>query len=147
MKYSGLKIGTIPVTAKLLLYTLFTVSVISGVIGNVLLRATQTSNFLDPFIISPISLFGSIGFFAIILEVAKKWHRVGGAILLGIALFILFSLPSGYNEEIGLFHDYPYLIAPALVSTVSWAISGVIIIVSGKFLSIRTSDSKVGFSG
>ena len=133
MSYPRLRIGTIPVTAKLLLYTLLTISVISGVIGSVLLRAADTSNsFLEIFIIGLVSLLAGIGFIAIILGVAKRWQFVGGAIFLSLALFILFSLPSGYNMERSFLHDYPYLIVPLLVTTLSWAISGVIIIIRGK---------------
>ncbi len=144
MKYSGFQIGKITITAELLLYTLLTISVISGVIANVLKTATNTSSFFDLFITGLISLLAGIGFIVIVLGIAKRWHRVGGVIFLGIALFILFSLPFSYNEELSLFHNYPYLIAPALVIALSWAVSGVIIIISGKFLSVETPASPPG---
>ena len=141
MKYNGFQIGRIPITAELLLYTLLTISVISGVIANVLKTATITGGFLDLFITGLISLLTSTEFIVIVLEIAKRWHRVGGTIFLGIALFILFSLPLSYNEELSLFHDYPYLIAPLLVIALSWVISGVIIIINGKFLSAKIPAS------
>jgi len=141
MKYSGFQIGKIPITAELLLYTLLTISVISGVIANVLKAATNTSNFFELFITGLISLLAGIGFIVIVLGLAKRWHRIGGVIFLGIALFILFSLPFSYNEELSLFYDYPYLITPLLVTALSWAISGVIIIIKGKFLSTKPPAS------
>jgi hypothetical protein len=141
MKYSRLKTGTIPITAKLLLYTLLIISIISGVVGSSLVSVSYNNSSLSLFIHVLVSLLSGIGFIVIILEVAKRWQHVGGGILLAIALFILLSLPAGFNEELGLFHDYPYLLAPLLVVTISWAVSGAIIIVSGKFLSIKSRSS------
>ena len=137
MKNSRVKIGRIPITTELLLYTLLTISVISSVVGNVLNAAINSSNFLELFISGLISLLIVIGMIAIIWGVVKRWHRVGGAIFLAIAIYMLWGLLYAYNQELGLLYDYPYLVAPALVWTVSWAISGVIII-SGKFLSLMT---------
>ena len=67
MQHSGLRIGTIPITAALLLYTLLTVSVISGVVVNVLRASINTNSFLELFIYGLISLLMGIGFIAIIL--------------------------------------------------------------------------------
>ena len=119
MRNIELKIGRIPVTAKLLLYTLLTISVISGVIGSTLKVLTNNINTLDLFIYILIAILAGIGFIAIILEVAKRWHRVGGGLFVGISIFILASLPSGFNEELHLFHDHPYIIAPVLIINIS----------------------------
>ena len=55
MQHSGFKVGTIPITAQLLLYTFFTISVISGVIVNTLL---WTTSFPEILIISLVSVVG-----------------------------------------------------------------------------------------
>ena len=141
MKYSGFKIGRIPVTAKLLLYTLLTISVVSGIVGNSLMLATNNVSSLDFFIFYVLmgvgAMLAGIGFVAIILEVARRWQRVGGGLFIGIAIFIFASLPSGFNEELRLFHDHPYIIAPVLIINISWLISGIIIILRGNFLSTK----------
>ena len=139
MRNSRLKIGSIPITAKLLLYTLLTISVISGAITSFLGAAINNSSFLELFMWGLTPPLMGIGFIAIILLVAKRWQRVGGAILLGMALYTLSGFFYQYNQELGSFYDHPYLIAPFLVMIVSWAISGVIIIIRGKFLSTKTN--------
>lgn len=140
MQNRELKIGTIPVTAKLLLYTLLTISVISGAVASVLGAVVNNSSLIEIFMwgLSPPLMV--IGFIAIILLVAKRWQRVGGVILLGVALYTLFGLFYQYNQKFGLFYDHPYLIAPFMVMIVSWVISGVIIIIRGKsFLMAKGS--------
>ncbi len=141
MKYSGFQIGKITIIAELLLYILLAISVISSVIANILKTATITGSFFDLLFTGLISLFAGIGFIVIILEVSKRWHHIGGAVFLCLALSITFWIPSSYNSELGLFHNYPYLIAPVLVIALAWAISGVIIIIYGKFLSVETPAS------
>ena len=132
MRRSGLKIGRIPITAELLLYALLTISVISGLIVNTSLWATQSKSLLEIFIIGLVSLLGGIGFIAIILEVAKRWYIIGGVIFLAIGLFALFSIFFSYNEELGLLHDPPYMFALALLIYVSLTVSGIIVIIKGK---------------
>jgi len=140
MRNIELKIGRIPVTAKLLLYTLLTISVISIVIGSTLTAVTYDISSLELFIYVPVAILSGIGFVAIILEIAKRWQRVGGALFVGIAIFVFASLPSGFNEELDLFHDHPYLVAPLLVWNICWLISGIIIILRGKsFLTVKGS--------
>ncbi len=129
-----MKIGRIPVTAKLLLYTLLTISVISGVIGSTLTAATYNISSLELFIYVLIAILGGIGVVAILLEVAKRWQHVGGGLFVGIPIIIFASLPAGFNEEFHLFHDYPYLIAPLLLWNTAWLISGIIIILRGRNL-------------
>lgn len=138
MKYSGLKIGSIPITSKLLLYTLLITGVISGTITSLLGVAINNSSFLD-FLMWGLALpLMGIGFIAIILLIAKRWQRIGGAILLAVMLYSLAGVLYEYNNELGLFYDHPYLIALFLVMIFSWAISGVIIIVRGKsFLVVK----------
>ncbi len=138
MRYSGLRIGTIPVSSKLLLYTLITISVISGMIGSIL--ANIPGSLLSIFLTILVSLLGGIGFVAIILEVAKRWSLVGGGIFLGIALVILFSLPYGDNEAFDSFRFAPYILTTLVVLNVSWLIAGIIIILRGKsFLTLKGS--------
>lgn len=128
MKYSGLKIGSIPITAKLVLYTLLIIGVVSSTITSLLAAAVNNSGFLD-FVMWGLGppLMG-IGFIAIILFIAKKWQRIGGVTLLGVMLYSLAGFLYQYSHEWGAFYDHPYLIAPFLVMIVSWAISGLIII-------------------
>lgn len=138
MQYSGFKIGRIPITAELLLYALLTISVISGVVVNVLRASINTNSFLELFIYGLISLLMGIGFIAIIWEVTKRWHRVGGVLFIAIAIFILWGIIYSYNQGIGTFYDTPYLLAPPLVLITSLAISGTIIIMRGKsFLTTK----------
>ena len=132
MKYNGLKIGSIPITAKLLLYTLLTISVISSAITSFLGAATNNSSILEIIMWGSSFTLISTGFIAVILLVSKRWQRIGGAILLGIALYTLSGFLYQYNRENGLFYDHTYLIAPFLVIIVSWTISGVILITRGK---------------
>ena len=140
MQHSGLRIGTIPITAALLLYTLLTVSVICGVVVNVLRASINTNSFLELFIYGLISLLMGIGFIAIILEVAKRWHFIGGILFLVIGLFALISILFSYVENIGPFNDYPYLLVPVLLIYVSLTVSGVIVIMRGKsFLTAKGS--------
>jgi hypothetical protein len=132
MKYSGFKIGRIPVTAKLLLYALLTISVISGVIGSALTTANISISLLGFFVTILVAILAGIGFVAIILEAAKRWSLVGGGIFIGFALFILFSLPYGYNEAFNSHRFSPFILATLVVWNVSWLISGIIIIFRGK---------------
>ena len=133
-----MKIGTIPVTAELLLYTLLTISVISSVIANTLQLASQSKSFLEILITILVSLLVSIGFIAIIWEVTKRWYLVGGVLFIAIAIFILWGIIYSYNQGIGTFYDTPYLLAPLLVLITSLAISGTIIIMRGKsFLTTK----------
>lgn len=125
----------LPIIAELSLYILLIISIISGVTFNVLSAATNTDGLFDLFFTGLISLFAGIGFIVIILEVTKRWRYIGGAIFLGLAISMLFWIPSSYNGESDIFNNYPYLIAPAIVCALSWAISGVIIIIYGRFLS------------
>ena len=89
MKYSRLKIGSIPITARLLLYTLLTISVISGSITSIWGAAIDNSGGLETLMWGLTLPLLSIGFIAIVLLVAKRWHRIGGAILLGMAIYNL----------------------------------------------------------
>ncbi|MFC1865370.1 hypothetical protein ACFLYB_01485 [Chloroflexota bacterium] len=140
MQDRELRIGRIPITAELLLYTLLAISVISGVVVNVLKAAINISSFPELFIYGLISLLLGIGIIAIIWEVVKRRRRVGGAIFLAIAIYMLWGLLYEYNHENGSLYDYPYLMAPVLVLAVSWIVSGVIIILRGKsFLSAKGS--------
>jgi hypothetical protein len=141
MKNDRLKIGSIPITAKQLLYTLLAISVISGAIASVLGEAVSSSSFIEILMWGLTPPLLAIGLIAVVLLVAKRWHRVGGAILLGMSLYTLSGLLYQYNQERGLFYDHPYLIAPFLVMILSWAVSGGIII-SGKFLSTKTTTSQ-----
>ena len=140
MKYSGFKIGKIPITAQLLLYTLLTISVISGTIGSALTTANIPGSFLGYFITILVAILAGIGFVAIILEVAKRWILIGGGIFIGIALFILFSLPYGYNEAFNSHRFHAFILATLVVWNISWLISGIIIILRGKsFLTAKKS--------
>ena len=138
MQHIEVRIGSIPITAKLLLYTLLITGAISSAITSFLGAAINNSSFLD-FLMWGLALpLMGIGFIAIILLIAKRWQRIGGVILLGMMLYSLAGVLYQYNKELGLFYDHPYLIAPFLVMIVSWAISGVIIIVRGKsFLVVK----------
>jgi drug/metabolite transporter (DMT)-like permease len=144
MKRSIFQKDKLPIIAELSVYILLIISIISGVTFNVLSAATNTNGFFDLFFTGLISLFTGIGFIVIILEVAKRWRYIGGAVFLGLAISMLFWIPSSYNGESGIFYNYPYLIAPALVIALSWAVSGVIIIIHGKFLSAETTASPPG---
>ena len=139
-----LKIGSIPITAKLLLYTLLTISVISSVLVNTLHWVTLSESFLEIFIMGLVSLLAGIGFIAIILaiilEVVERWHRIGGVIFLGIAIYMLWGILYSYNQELSPFYNHPYLLVPLLMVALSWVIYGVIIIIHGKsFLTAKGS--------
>lgn len=144
MKNSIFQKDRLPIVAELSLYILLIVSIISGVTLNVIKTATVTNDFFDLLLTGVIALFTGIGFIVIILEVAKRWHYVGGVIFLCLGISVFFWIPSSYSSELGLFHNHPYLIAPAIVWALTWAISGVIIIIYGKFLSVKNPASPTG---
>ena len=140
MKYSGLKIGLIPITAKLLLYTLLIIGVVSSAITSLLAAAVNNIGFLD-FVMWGLGppLMG-IGFIAMVLLIVKRWQRIGGALLLGMMVYTLSGFLYQYSHEWGAFYDHPYLIAPFVVMIVSWALSGAIIIIRGtNFLATKGS--------
>ena len=139
MQDRELRIGGVPITAQVLLYTMFTISVISSAIVNTLPWATQSRSFLEILIVGLVSLLVAIGFIAIILEVTKRWYFIGGILFLAIGLFALISIIFNYIENIGPFND-PYTLVLGLLVYISTTLAGLIIILRGKsFLSVKGS--------
>lgn len=147
MKYSRLEKHLIPMTAKQILYIMLAIHIINTVFVNIFIAATITKGLVSLLIIGVLSLIASIGFTSIVLKFPSRWHLWGGGILLIIACiglltfsFIYFYSEYWYSQDYGLFHYYPYLLAPFLVTILSWVVSGVIII-SDNFFSTKTSES------
>lgn len=115
-------------TAKVLLYTLILVIVISTAFMNTFYSAARTDSgvlvIIGVFIFTALFTLGLISLF---LKAAARWRRVGGVLFLFIALMAILALPSYYHDRGGSFTDYPFLLLPYLAVALSWTISGVLV--------------------
>ena len=135
LKYSGFKIGRIPITAKLLLYTMFAAHAVNVLIANVYMAATATVEFSHVFFIGILSILATIGFILIILSDASIWRLIGGITLFFTSIIGLGSLPFLiWAEDYGFFYPYPHLLAPFMAALLAWFISGILIMINEDLL-------------
>lgn len=75
MQHSVLKIGSIPITTKLLLYTLLTIGVISGAITSVLGAVVDNSSFIEIFMWGLFPPLMAIGFIDLVTRLRKHYGQ------------------------------------------------------------------------
>jgi len=121
----------IPLSAQTALYALFSIVVISGVIINIYAAIDSSGSVITVFLIAFGTFLGGIGLIALILEVTRRWHMIGGLIFLAIGLLPFVELVFRDFAEHTL-ADYPlYIIAVAFTLFASLVFSGAIIMIKG----------------
>ena len=130
MNKGSFNIGNIKIKVKTLFYGLLTLSVICSFVISIANALKTHSDIFTVLTSVVIFTLCAIGLIAIILEAAKKWRYVVGITLAGFALYIIFSLPAGYNFELGVFFHSPIMIALQLTSSLAWLMSGILIIIN-----------------
>ncbi len=126
----------IVVDAQTALYILFSIVVISGVIINIYGVINSSGSIITVFLIAIGTFLGGIGLIALILEVARRWHIIGGLIFLVIGLLPFAELVFKDFAEHTLANYPPYIITVAFALFASLVFSGLIMLIKGnKFYS------------
>jgi len=113
------------------LYILFSIVVISGVIINIYGAINSSGSTIMVILIAIGAFLGGIGLIALIFEVAKRWHILGGLMFLVIGLLPFAELVFKDFAEHTL-ANYPSIItAVAFVLFASLVLSGIIIMIKG----------------
>jgi hypothetical protein len=130
MNKDKFKIGAFKIKMKTLFHAVVTISVLCGIIANIVNAVTSIDSLFDIVLSIVISVLCVIGMMSIILEVAKRWRYIGAAIFIGLALLIFLSFTSIYSE----LQDTPVLIALLLITAIAWSMAGIIVIINRSVL-------------
>ena len=114
-------------TAKVLLYTLILVIVISITLMNVFSSVVDDRSALNIVIPSLISALFTLGLISLLLKAAIRWRRVSGVLFLLMGLGALIILSFYYDDRGISYTDYPFLLFPHLAMALSWVVSGVLV--------------------
>ncbi len=114
-------------TAKVLLYALILVIVISTAFMNVFSGVIDERGALDIVILSIITALVTLGIISLFLKAAVRWRRVGGVLFLLMGLVAVLALSSYYDDRGISYTDYPFLLFPHLAMALSWVVSGVLV--------------------
>ena len=116
------------------LYILFSVVVISGVIVNIYGAINSSWSVNAVFLIAIGSFLGDIGLIALILEVAKRWHIIGGLIFLVMGLLPFVELVFRGFVDHTLANYPPYIMAITLTAFICLVFSGIFMLIKGNDL-------------
>lgn len=114
-------------TAKVLLYTLITIIVVSITFIEVFSSVVDDRDALNIIVYPLITALLFLGLISLFLKAAVRWRRIGGVLFLLMGLVALLALSSYYDDRGISYTDYPFLLFPHLAMALSWVVSGVLV--------------------